>query len=256
MVVPQPATPWVAPFGRSPQPTLLVDLPGASPLRRQPATIPPVRRAVLFDFGGVILTSPFEAFAAYEQRNGLPRGFLRSVNATNPDANAWARLERAEITVDDFDRAFADESAQLGWCVAGRDVLALLAGEVRPEMVSALQRITTDGRFVTGLLTNNFLGAGDPGRSTPFDPVLDMFDAVIESSRIGVRKPDPDFYRLACQELAIDPTEAVFLDDLGVNLKPAAAMGMATIKVVDPVDALHELAGYIGIDVADLLAGR
>lgn len=211
---------------------------------------------MLFDFGGVILTSPFEAFAAYEHRNGLPVGFLRSVNATNPDRNAWARLERSEISVEEFDLAFADESAALGWRVAGGEVLALLAGEVRPEMVSALRRITTDGRFVTGLLTNNFLGSGDPGRPTPFDPVLDMFDAVIESSRIGVRKPDPDFYRLACQELAIDPSEAVFLDDLGVNLKPAAAMGMATIKVVDPLDALHELAGHIDIDVTELLTGR
>lgn len=205
---------------------------------------------MLFDFGGVILTSPFEAFANFEQRVGLPAGFLRSVNATNPDANAWARLERGELSVTDFNLAFADESESLGHRVHGGDVLALLAGELRPEMVAALRRITTDGRFVTALLTNNFIGLGDDVTSGPpaaWEPVLDMFDAVIESSRLGVRKPDRRFYELACEELGIGPREAVFLDDLGVNLKPAREMGMATIKVVDPADALSELAEIIGL---------
>jgi putative hydrolase of the HAD superfamily len=208
-----------------------------------------VRRAVLFDFGGVILTSPFEAFADYEDRLGLPTGFLRSVNATNPDANAWARLERGELSVPDFSDAFAEESESLGYRVPGSDVLALLGGELRPQMVAALRRITTDGRFVTAMLTNNFLGPGDAGGPAAWEPVLDMFDAVIESSRLGVRKPDRRFYELACEELGIDPHEAVFLDDLGVNLKPAREMGMATIKVVDPDVALVELAAIIGLEL-------
>jgi putative hydrolase of the HAD superfamily len=211
-----------------------------------------VRRAVLFDFGGVILTSPFEAFAKFENRLGLPAGFLRRVNATNPDANAWARLERGELSVPDFSDAFAEESESLGHRVPGSDVLALLGGDLRPQMVAALRRITTDGRFVTAMLTNNFLGPGDDpasGPPTAWEPVLDMFDAVIESSRLGVRKPDRRFYELACEELGIDPHEAVFLDDLGVNLKPAREMGMATIKVVDPDVALAELAGIIGLEL-------
>ncbi len=214
------------------------------------ANVSGVRRAVLFDFGGVILTSPFEAFANYETRCGLPAGFLRTVNATDPDTNAWARLERGELSLADFDEAFAAESAAMGHRVEGTQVLALLAGELRPEMVAALRQITTDGRFVTALLTNNFLSHGDgsDGGSPPaWEPVLDMFDAVIESSRVGVRKPDRRFYELACEELGIEPTDAVFLDDLGVNLKPARDMGMITIKVTDPAVALAELAEVIGL---------
>ncbi len=212
-----------------------------------------MRRAALFDFGGVILTSPFEAFAAYEQRRTLPAGFLRSVNQTNPDANAWARLERSEISIDEFDAAFATESESLGHRVQGRDVLRLLAGEVRPEMVAAVQWLHRDPRFVTGLLTNNFLSGPDQHIPAEWAAVLGAFDVVVESSRVGVRKPDLRFYEIACEELAIAPTEAVFLDDLGINLKPAAAMGMATVKVVDPLVALGELAEHIDVRLEDLL---
>jgi len=221
-----------------------------------------VYRAVLFDFGGVILTSPFEAFTRFEQDNGLPDGFLRRVNSTEPDTNAWARLERGHLDVAGFAAAFAEESARLGHRVDGAAVLGLLGGEVRPTMVEALRRLQAAGGFVTGLLTNNFLpgdghtgGGGavaDPGAGGPpaaWVEVLGLFDAVVESSRIGVRKPDPRFYEIACAELAIEPAEAVFLDDLGVNLKPARAMGMGTIKVVDPHDALAELSGLVGVDL-------
>jgi putative hydrolase of the HAD superfamily len=208
-----------------------------------------VVRAVLFDFGGVITSSPFEAFANYEQRQGLPDGFIRRVNSTNPDTNAWARLERSELSIAGFDEAFADESARLGHRVPGLEVLALLGGEVRPVMAAAVRRLALNPRYVTAVLTNNFLGSGGGG-SAPmaWAGVLDMVDAVVESSRLGVRKPDPAFYELACAELGISPTEAVFLDDLGINLKPARAMGMATIKVTDPVGALQELAGVLGVD--------
>lgn len=216
-----------------------------------------MRRAVLFDFGGVILTSPFEAFARFEQDQGLPEGFLRRVNSTNPDANAWARLERGQLDVEGFRTAFAEESAALGHGVDGAEVLALLGGEVRPAMLEGLRRLRAAGGFVTGLLTNNFIGGQSDGAgrrddaSTPsaWGEVLGMFDAVVESSRVGVRKPDPRFYELACAELSIEPTEAVFLDDLGVNLKPAKAMGMVTIKVIDPLEALAELSAVVGLDL-------
>jgi putative hydrolase of the HAD superfamily len=216
--------------------------------------MPAVLRAVLFDFGGVILTSPFEAFAAFERRHGLPDGFLRHVNSTNPDSNAWAQLERSQITLAQFDEYFAQESAALGFEVRGAAVLGLLAGELRPEMVEAVRRLTIEPRFVTGLLTNNFLGPraeGASGAPPEWEPVLDMFDAVIESSRVGVRKPDPRFYELACDELGIVPSDAVFLDDLGVNLKPARAMGMATIKVGEPFEALRQLESLVGVSLLD-----
>jgi len=197
-----------------------------------------VIKAVLWDFGGVILTSPFEAFARYEAERGLPEGFLRLVNATNPDANAWARLERSELTGSEFDTEFARESAALGHEVPGRDVLAVLLGELRPEMVAALETVQAAG-LATACLTNNV--TGDFGRPQ-IEEVMSRFDVVVESSKIGVRKPEPRFYEIACELLGVEPSECVFLDDLGINLKPARAMGMTTIKVGDPAVAIAELA--------------
>ena len=202
-------------------------------------------RAALFDFGGVILSSPFEAFAHYEASHGLPPGFLRRVNATDPDTNAWARLERSEVSLAEFSELFARESAALGHEVPGSDVLGLLSGEVRPAMVTAVRRCSE--RLVTGLLTNNFvLGDGEPDPPTARAGVLSLFHGIIESSRVGVRKPDPRFYELACEKLGVEPAECVFLDDLGVNLKPARAMGMTTIKVEDPDVALARLEEVVG----------
>lgn len=215
-------------------------------------------RAALFDFGGVILSSPFEAFAEFERREGLPDGFLRTVNATDPDTNAWARLERSEVSLDEFRALFAVESRALGHEVDGAFVLDLLQGTLRPRMVEAVRRCSK--RLLTGLLTNNFVvGAGGDGHDRGHDhqvrhvdreqemaEVLALFDAVVESSKAGVRKPDPRFYELACSSLGIEPAEAVFLDDLGVNLKPARAMGMTTIKVIDPEEAIAELESVVG----------
>lgn len=200
--------------------------------------------AVLFDFGGVLSTSPFEAFARYERERGLPAGFLRSVNATDPHTNAWARLERAQLDLAGFDVAFAEESARLGHRVPGADVLGLLAGDIRPEMVEAVRRCGE--HLATALLTNNVLGTMDDPR---VGELLALFDVVVESSVVGVRKPEVAFYELACEQLGIEPHEAVFLDDLGINLKPAAAMGMRTIKVIDPDRALDELEDAVGFAV-------
>ncbi|MCU1357594.1 MAG: HAD-superfamily hydrolase, phosphatase [Acidimicrobiales bacterium] len=197
--------------------------------------------AALFDFGGVILSSPFDAFARYEADRGLPPGFLRSVNATDPDTNAWARLERSELDLDGFAAAFEEESSTLGHRVPGWDVLELLAGDLRPEMVEAVRRCGE--RLKTALLTNNVTGMEANGELAD---VVAMFDVVVESSVVGVRKPDPAFYEIACEQLGIEPSEAVFLDDLGINLKPARAMGMATIKVGDPAVAIAELEAVVG----------
>jgi len=201
--------------------------------------------AVLFDFGGVLSSSPFEAFARYEAANGLPDGFVRSLNATNPDDNAWARLERNELGFDAFCQAFEAEAAAAGGRLDARSLFASFAGELRPAMLEAVARCRE--HYKTGLLTNNFLtplaDQGDAG----LGEVLALFDAVVESSVVGVRKPDPRFYLLACDRLGVVPAQAVFLDDLGVNLKPARALGMRTIKVTDGATALTELEDVLGI---------
>ena len=189
--------------------------------------------AVLFDFGGVILSSPFDAFAAYERRAGLPPDFIRLVNSTDPDRNAWARLERNDCCIDEFVVAFEAEAAALGHRVDGRAVLACLEGELRPQMVQTVRRCREHA--ATALLTNNIV-TGSPHWSSggSFADLLPLFDAVVESSVVGCRKPEQRFYELALEALGIQASDAVFLDDLGINLKPPHAMGMATIKVGDP----------------------
>lgn len=201
-------------------------------------------RAVLWDFGGVILSSPFEAFNRYEEANGLPVDFIRTVNATDPHDNAWARLERSDIDAAEFHTAFGDESEALGHRVGGGDVLALLSGSVRPEMVAALQAVV-DAGYLTACLTNNVVSDGDP-RPDVVD-VMALFGHVVESSKVGCRKPEVRFYEIACSLVGVEPPECVFLDDLGVNLKPAAAMGMTTIKVVTPDQAISDLESTLGI---------
>lgn len=201
-------------------------------------------RGVFWDFGGVILTSPFEAFNEYEAQHGLPADFIRSVNAVDPDTNAWARIERRELSPDEFDAAFADESERLGHRVPGADVLALLGGAVRPEMVVALDRVI-DAGYVTACLTNNV--AGDP-RPDVAD-VMARFHHVVESSKVGCRKPEPAFYTQACELAGLTADEVVFLDDLGINLKPARAMGMTTIKVLGADQAIGDLEAVLGMSL-------
>lgn len=206
-------------------------------------------RAVLWDFGGVILTSPFEAFRRYESAAGLPQDFIRTINSTNPHSNAWALLERSDISTSEFDELFAQESSARGHRVPGADVLALLSGDIRPNMVAALDAVIAAG-FKTACLTNNMATTGESSneRSSALAAVMNRFDVIVESSKVGVRKPEPRFYEIACEMLEVTPGECVFLDDLGINLKPAAAMGMRTIKVADPVDAISQLAAITGID--------
>jgi putative hydrolase of the HAD superfamily len=217
---------------------------GRGPLRTIVGS-PLMIRAVLWDFGGVILTSPFEAFAHYERAKGLPVGFIRSVNATEPDANAWAALERNHIGPSEFDGLFADESDALGHRIPGADVLALLAGDVRPDMVVALDAVREAG-YATACLTNNVSSGFEDSRADVAD-VMTRFDHVVESSKVGMRKPEPRFYEIACELLEVRPAECVFLDDLGINLKPAAAMGMTTIKVVSSSQAIDDLEHVLGI---------
>ena len=206
--------------------------------------------AVIWDFGGVFTTSPFDAFARYEREKGLPADIIRRTNAANHHDNAWARFERAEVDLDTFDQLFATESRALGAEVRGRDVLPLLSGDPRPEMVEALRRVKT--KFKTGCITNNLpanaIGSAS-GRSLYIAEVMVLFDHIIESAKIGLRKPDPRIYRMMVEALGVDPGRCVYLDDLGVNLKPAREMGMTTIRVVNGPQAIADLEAATGLSL-------
>ena len=207
--------------------------------------------AVLWDFGGVILSSPFEAFNRYEAELGLPHDFIRRVNAVDPDHNAWARMERAEIDIERFAELFEAEARALGGELSGHKVIELISGEVRPQMVEALKRVRR--RYRVACITNNMPAGHGPSMTRSADTaaqvaeIMQLFEHVVESSRLNMRKPDPRIYRHACDLLGVAPEACVYLDDLGINLKPARAMGMATIKVQSAEQALAELEALIDL---------
>jgi putative hydrolase of the HAD superfamily len=211
-------------------------------------------RAVLFDLGGVLTESPMDSFAAYETVAGLPAGLIRRLNATDPDTNAWARFERGELDVDGFTTVFEDEARAAGHTVDAARVLdALHHPALRPAMVDAVRRLRAAG-LPLGLVSNN---VRPMERAGALGQLLALFDVVVESSVEGIRKPEPEIYRRALARLADAVGEAVtaadcaYLDDLGINLKPARALGMHTVKVVDPAEALDELAALTGVPLRD-----
>ena len=213
--------------------------------------------AVIWDFGGVFTTSPFEAFNRFELANGLPRDLIRGINATNPDHNAWALFERAEIDAAGFDVKFLEESTALGHPVRGAQVLPLLSGDVRPAVVEALKLCKQ--HFKVGCITNNMAQGHGAGMQTTREgaartaDIMALFDTVIESSKAGVRKPDPRIYQMMCERLSVEAAACIYLDDLGVNCKPAAALGMRAIKVVSERQLLEDLARHTGL--AGIAAG-
>jgi putative hydrolase of the HAD superfamily len=207
--------------------------------------------AVIWDFGGVFTTSPFDAFNRYERERGLPHDIIRRINSVNPDSNAWAKIERSDVDAATFDRLFADDAKALGHDIRGADVLALLSGDLRPRVVAAFKACKT--RFKVGCITNNAptgKGAGMSSSSEKAQQIADvfgLFDHVIESSKAGLRKPDPRIYLMMCDALGVKPKACVYLDDLGINLKPAREMGMTTIKVLSEDQLLDDLSRAVGI---------
>lgn len=187
-----------------------------------------------------------------EAGRGLPKDFVRRVNSVNPDNNAWAKFERAECSANEFDALFAAEAQALGHALDGASVIACLAGEIRPDMVAALDQLKSIG-FALGCITNNVpsgKGAGmavSDAKAAAVAAVMERFDHIIESSKAGVRKPDPRIYNMMCDALAVSPPQCIYLDDLGINCKPAAAMGMAAIKVTSGAQALGELGALLAL---------
>ena len=212
-------------------------------------------QAILWDFGGVFTTSPFENFNKLEEELGAPADFIRQVNSTNPDKNAWAQFESNSVSLDDFDVLFADESEGLGFRIEGKAVINVLSGDLRPRMVEVLK--VCKQHYKVACITNNVKAGKGPGmnqnteKANQVGQVMDLFDAIIESSVVGIRKPNPAIYQMACKTLEVNAQDCAFLDDLGINLKPAKELGMATIKVLTEDQAISDLSKLTGLDFPD-----
>jgi putative hydrolase of the HAD superfamily len=202
-------------------------------------------RAVIFDLGGVVLGSPLHAIAIYERELGLPANAINRVVSSTAPKGAWSRLERGEISMLEFFDGFEQDCEGAGWKISAREMMERIGetSKPRPIMLEAIRRIREQGLHVAAL-TNNWAPEGDVESSK--NPLAALFHVFVESSVEGLRKPDPRIYELVCDRLAVRPEEAVFLDDIGANLKPARAMGMTTLKVENPESTLKELTEILG----------
>jgi|TARA_Y100001936_G_C15810448_1_gene526329 putative hydrolase of the HAD superfamily len=202
-------------------------------------------KAVIWDFGGVITSSPFEAFNKFELDNNLPKDIIRTINSENPDDNAWAKFERNDIDINEFDTLFSKEADKKGFQISGKQVVKLLSGDIRKPMVDFL--LSLKENYKLGCITNNIQNSKDDkvNHLNQASQVMKIFDHIIESSKVGLRKPDPKIYYMSCDALGVRPEECIYLDDLGINLKPARKIGMTTIKVIDPNEAIDEVKKYL-----------
>ena len=200
-------------------------------------------KAIIWDFGGVITSSPFEAFNEFEEANSLPKDIIRTINSENPDMNAWAQFESNSITIGQFNDLFLKEAKAKGFDIKGRDIIKLLKGSIRENMVSFLRELKSD--FKLGCITNNVKSSSEENTDNETEEVMSIFDHVIESSIVGIRKPNPEIYMMSCDALNVSPDQCIYLDDLGINLKPARELGMTTIKVIQPEDAIQEVRNLL-----------
>jgi haloacid dehalogenase superfamily, subfamily IA, variant 3 with third motif having DD or ED len=200
-------------------------------------------KAIIWDFGGVITSSPFDAFNEFEEVNGLPKDIIRTINSENPDMNAWAQFESNSITIDQFDDLFLKEAKTKGFDIKGRDIIKLLKGSIRENMVSFLRELKSN--FKLGCITNNVKPSSEENTDNETKEAMSIFDHVIESSIVGIRKPNPEIYMMSCDALNVSPDQCIYLDDLGINLKPARELGMTTIKVIQPEDAIQEVRNLL-----------
>ena len=200
-------------------------------------------KAIIWDFGGVITSSPFEAFNEFEEANSLPKDIIRTINSENPDMNAWAQFESNSITIGQFNDLFLKEAKAKGFDIKGRDIIKLLKGSIRENMVSFLRELKSD--FKLGCITNNVKPSSEENTDNETKEAMSIFDHVIESSIVGIRKPNPEIYMMSCDALNVSPDQCIYLDDLGINLKPARELGMTTIKVIQPEDAIQEVRNLL-----------
>jgi len=208
--------------------------------------------AVVFDIGGVVQDSPLHAIARYERERGLPPNAINRVVVAAGEEGAWARLERGELTVQSFCAPFEADCRARGVTIDGRVLMERIAeaSVPRPRMLEAIRRLRAAGLRVAAL-TNNWVAETPraPASETMKARLTAHFDVFVESAVVGLRKPDPRIYALVCDKLGLPPARVAFLDDIGRNLKPARELGMATIKVDDPEQALRELGALLDLDL-------
>ena len=204
-------------------------------------------KAIIWDFGGVITSSPFEAFNDFEKKNDLPLDLIRNINSENPDKNAWAKFESNIVSIEEFDELFYQEANAKGYDVKGKEIIKLLSGSIRDNMVEFLKELK--GTYKLGCITNNVKplekDIREDSNAAASKEAMLLFDHIIESSKVGIRKPNPEIYKMSCNALKVNPSNCIYLDDLGINLKPARELGMTTIKVIDPEEAIKEVRNLL-----------
>lgn len=206
-------------------------------------------KAVIFDLGGVVFESPLRFIREYEVSHGLPENLVaRVVGGYGGEQGAWQRLERGELTLPEFSVELDRDVRALGAEMSTADLMKQMATlhEVRPSMLAAIRRLRQNG-FKVAALTNNWVT--HDGYDEEMRPLRDEFHVFVESCKVGLRKPDPRIYAIACERLGVPPAASVFLDDIGGNLKVARGLGMQTIKVGEPLEALRELSKLVGVDL-------
>jgi putative hydrolase of the HAD superfamily len=216
-------------------------------------------QGVVFDYGGVIATSITPHLTEFESQQGYARGAMfqllfgenwldevldDDLSVDGPSVvHDWHRLETGELDIMTFIEGARTRAPE----VLGRDFdvdafamfMAGLPLGVHWPVVHRLRELRADG-LALALLTNNVKEFGSAWRAT--FPVVELFDVIVDSSEVGMRKPDPRIYRLTCDQLSVDPEAAVFLDDLPVNVAAARAVGMEAVRVdADIAAALAEL---------------
>ena len=205
-------------------------------------------KTIIFDFGGVITNSPIEGFKNLEKTHGYSKGLITGINMNNPDNNAWARSERGEIEIDTFLSQFEQEALEIGHDINADEILIQLYGSPRPIMIKKIISLSKSNKYKLICLTNVLKGIKKfmpKEREEVVNNIMSYFDKIYESYKIGMRKPEARIYEYIIKDLEINPKETVFLDDLGMNLKTARQLGINTIKVVDPIEAIKTLDQFI-----------
>ena len=187
-----------------------------------------VIKIVLWDYGGVLTESPIKNFRKFENDNNYVLDSIVKINSYNKYNNAWAKLEKDEISIEKFSKLFSEEAKQFGILNINTDkLLECLNVKLNIKMVELLENIS---KFYTCVcLTNNFKKVG----SSNFKNIKHNFSLIIESSKIGFRKPEKQIYKHVLEVLKVNAKEILFIDDLGINLKPARELGFHTYKFTD-----------------------